>query len=220
MASTSALKAFAYFLHVLCTLLSLVLISFGIYIYASYDLNGDGEAMSIAYVIVGAAGIFIFLWGSLSAWRENVCCTVTFVTILVLVILGQVAVMYLLTSELGAIASTFTNTLDVTWEEELKNPGAMALYENWFKCCGRGSPQDYIVNQRLPPATCFENHDKSNPDSLIHKGCRIEFENYWRSLLESFNIVGWVLIGIELVLCFVSCGLCNSIRNDRRRTYF
>lgn len=60
------------------------------------------------------------------------------------------------------------------------------------------SPQDYIVNDRFPPDTCFENNDSSNPDNLIEPGCRIKFVEYWMNLLRAFDIVAWVLISLEV----------------------
>ncbi|EDW01552.1 protein late bloomer [Drosophila grimshawi] len=219
MASTTAYKILAYSLQVLCTLLALVLISFGVYIM-SYETNEIGNIVSVFYIGFGTAAIIMLLWGYLSAWRENVCCTVSFITILYVVIIVQLAGLCLLAQKESTAASNLANSLEATWEEELNSPGAMSLYENWFQCCGRGSPQDYIVNERLPPATCFRDHDRSKADNLIHTGCRVEFENYWQNLLGIFNIIGWVLVAVELILSFVSCGLCNSIRNDRRRTYY
>ncbi|TMW39319.1 hypothetical protein DOY81_015601, partial [Sarcophaga bullata] len=106
----------------------------------------------------------------------------------------QVATAFLLTKGADDVASNLSNTLDASWEDELKNPGAMSQYENWLKCCGRASPQDYIVNERLPPDTCFENHDSSIPKNLIEVGCRTKFEKYLFNLLNAFNIVAWVLI--------------------------
>ncbi|EDW46694.1 23 kDa integral membrane protein isoform X1 [Drosophila sechellia] len=220
MASTSSVKLIVYALDVLCTLLALVLISFGIYVAVSYNLNEIGELTAYAYVGLGAAALLVVLWGYLSAWRENVCCTVTFIIFLCLVIIAQFAVVYLLVTQEKTVASNLANALEDTWEEELNSPGAMSLYQNWFQCCGRGSPQDYIVNERLPPETCFRNHDKSKPENLIHTGCRVEFENYWQHLTKIFNILALVLIGFELLLSVISCRLCNSIRNDARRSYF
>ncbi|XP_037714529.1 23 kDa integral membrane protein [Drosophila subpulchrella] len=220
MASTSSVKLIVYALDVLCTLLALVLISFGIYVVVSYDLDDIGKVSAYAYVGLGIAALVVVLWGYLSAWRENVCCTVTFIVFLCLVIIAQFAVVYVLITQEKSVASNLANALEATWEEELNSPGAMSLYQNWFQCCGRGSPQDYIVNERLPPDTCFRNHDKSKPENLIHTGCRVEFENYWLRLTHIFNILALVLIAIELLLSVISCRLCNSIRNDARRSYF
>lgn len=58
-------------------LLALVLISFGIYVAVSYNLNEIGQLTAYGYVGLGAAALLVVLWGYLSAWRENVCCTVT-----------------------------------------------------------------------------------------------------------------------------------------------
>ncbi|XP_017129246.1 23 kDa integral membrane protein [Drosophila elegans] len=220
MASTSSVKLIVYALDVLCTLLALVLISFGIYVVVSYDLNQVGQLAAYAYVGLGVAALVVVFWGYLSAWRENVCCTVTFIVLLCLVIIAQFAAVYLLITQEKTVASNLANALESTWEEELNSPGAMSLYQNWFQCCGRGSPQDYVVNERLPPDTCFRNHDKSKPENLIHTGCRVEFENYWLHLTHIFNILALVLIGVELLLSVISCRLCNGIRNDARRSYF
>lgn len=39
--------------------------------------------------------------------------------------------MTVLTKQLNKAASNLANDIDVVWENELNNPGAMALYENW-----------------------------------------------------------------------------------------
>ncbi|KAH8391234.1 hypothetical protein KR215_009258 [Drosophila sulfurigaster] len=267
MASTSSLKVLAYALHILCTLLALVLIGFSAYVEISYDLTDKSKFIAACYAVVGGAALIVVLWGYLAAWREHVCCTVTvsrckmtstlkstwnsindstfalqFSVLLFLIILVQGLFLYVATTKVNDFATEFAHSLEVTWEQELDSPGAMSLYENWFQCCGRGSPQDYVVNERLPPASCFRDHDQENPDNLIHKGCRIEFENYWVHLLHIFNIIAWVLVAVEVsslkilinlkitynplflllqvLLIFVSCSLCNSIRNVSRRTYF
>ncbi|KAH8267070.1 hypothetical protein KR018_001720 [Drosophila ironensis] len=220
MPSTSSLKVVVLALDLLCTLLALVLTCFGIYVVVSYDLNQIGALSAYAYVALGVSALVIVLWGYLSAWRENVCCTVTFIIFLCLLIVAQFAVLFLLFTQDQTVASNLANALETTWEEELNSPGAMSLYQNWFQCCGRGSPQDYIVNDRLPPDNCFRNHDKTKPENLIHTGCRVEFENYWLNLVYVFNILGCILVGVELLLSVLSCCLCNSIRNDARRSYF
>ncbi|XP_037941080.1 23 kDa integral membrane protein-like [Teleopsis dalmanni] len=201
-------------------LLALVLISFGIYILCSYDTNEIGSMTAYAYIGIGVATLVIFLLGCLGAIRENVCCTVTFLVFLYVIILAQAAVAFLLIRGENSVASNLANSLDTAWEEELKSPGAMSLYENWFDCCGRASPQDYIVNERLPPATCFKNNDNTKTENLITNGCRIEFENYWIDLLHIFNILAWIMIALEFISSIIACCLCNSIRNDNRRAYF
>jgi len=47
------------------------------------------------------------------------------------VIIGQLAVTFLLTKGSNTVSSNLANSLDHAWEEELKSPGAMSLYENW-----------------------------------------------------------------------------------------
>lgn len=65
-------------------------------------------------------------------------------------------------------------------------------------CCGRASPHDYIVNDRMPPMTCFKNGDNTKSENLIGIGCRIMFENYWLDLLRAFNIIACVMIALEV----------------------
>lgn len=128
-----------------------MLISFGIYVVVSYDLNQVGSLSAYAYVGLGVTALAIVLWGYLSAWRENVCCTVTvsfhthkwtlvsnyslfywqFIVLLCLVIVAQFAVVFLLFSFNESVASNLSHPLEATWEEELNSPGAMSLYENW-----------------------------------------------------------------------------------------
>ncbi|KAH8320790.1 hypothetical protein KR067_009976 [Drosophila pandora] len=220
MTSTSRMKVLVFGLDILCTLLALVLISFGTYVVVSYDLNAAGSLSASAYLGVGVSALVIVFWGYLSAWRENVCCTVTFIALLCLVFIAQFAVVSLLFYHGEGVASNLSNPLDIAWEKELDSPGAMSLYENWFQCCGRSSPVDYIISGRLPPDTCFRNHDKTALDKVFKIGCRVEFENYWLNLLYIFNGLAGVLINVELLLGVLSCFLCNKIRNDARRNYY
>ncbi|TMW43539.1 hypothetical protein DOY81_011381 [Sarcophaga bullata] len=140
-------------------MLAAVLISFGIYLLLTYENNELAAPAVYAYIGIGVSIYVVLLFLTIGAVRENVCCTITFIVLMIVVILCQVATAFLLTKGADDVASNLSNTLDASWEDELKNPGAMSQYENWLKCCGRASPQDYIVNERLPPDTCFENHD-------------------------------------------------------------
>ncbi|XP_043066288.1 23 kDa integral membrane protein-like [Drosophila bipectinata] len=218
MASTSRLKVVTFGMDLLCTLLALVLVSFGIYVVVSYDHNAVGSLSAYAYVGLGVSALVIVLWGHLSTWRKNVCCTITFTVFLFLVIVAQLTVVILLFSHDISVASNLSNPVETTWEEELNSPGAMSLYQNWFQCCGRSSPQDYIINDRLPPNSCFLNHDNAKNENLILTGCRVELENYWLNLLSIFNILACALIGVELLLGVIYCLLCNKIRRDASRT--
>ena len=54
-----------------------------------------------------------------------------FIILMIVVILCQVGAAFLLTKDADDVASSLANTLDNSWEDELKNPGAMSQYENW-----------------------------------------------------------------------------------------
>ncbi|KAH8319592.1 hypothetical protein KR074_001698, partial [Drosophila pseudoananassae] len=205
---------------IILQLLALVLISFGIYVVVSYDHDSVGSLSAYAYVGLGVSAVVIVLCGYFSARQKKLCCTVTLIALLGLVIVAQTVAVYLLFFRHDNIASHLSNPLEATWTEELKSPGAMSLYQNRFQCCGRSSPQDYIVHDRLPPDTCFRDHDKTNPENLLDTGCRVEFENYWLYLLTIFNVLACVLIGVELPLIVISCYSCHTMRNDARRTYY
>ncbi|XP_017093407.2 protein late bloomer-like [Drosophila bipectinata] len=217
MPSTTIHKYVVLGLQTLATLLALVLISFGIYVVVSYDLDEVGSLSAYAYVGLGVSAVVIVFCGYFSARQEKLCCSVTLTVLLGLVIVAQAVAVYLLFYRHDNIASHLSNPLEATWKEELKSPGAMSLYQNRFQCCGRSSPQDYIVNDRLPPDTCFRDHDKTKPENLLDSGCRVEFENYWLKLLTIFNVLACVLIGVELSLSVISC---YTMRNDARRTYY
>ncbi|XP_073844271.1 tetraspanin 42Ef [Musca autumnalis] len=220
MASKSGIKRFIYLFDIICILLASVLIGFGAYVICNNETNEVGTMGAYGYIAIGVATFVVFIFLNVGAMRDNVCCTVTFVVLMVLVILGQAVVAFFMIAGRESIGSNLANSLDATWDEELKSAGAMSIYENWFNCCGRASPQDYVVAGRLPPSTCFKDHDSTLPENLIESGCRIKFEDYWLELLQVFNILSCVLIGLELILSFIACCLCVSIRNERRRTYY
>ncbi|XP_058976350.1 protein late bloomer-like [Musca domestica] len=220
MASKSAVKRFIYIFDILCILLASVLIGFGAYVICTNETNEIGTMGAYGYIAIGVATFVVFIFLNVGAMRDNVCCTVTFIVLMVLIIFAQGVVAFFMIAGRESVASNLANELDATWEKELKNHGAMSIYENWFDCCGRASPQDYIVAGRLPPPTCFVGHDISLPENLIESGCRIKFEDYWLELLGIFNILACVLIGLELILSFIACCLCVSIRNERRRSYY
>ncbi|KAL9914224.1 protein late bloomer [Glossina fuscipes] len=220
MATTSALKKISFIFHLICFLMAAVLIGFGTYLYLNYATNEIGYMSAYAYISIGVIACVVFLFLCIGAIRENVCCTVTFIVFMILGIIAQAVLAFLLTNGDHNVGSNLANILDEAWENELKSAGAMSIYESSFECCGRASPQDYIVNDRLPPATCFANGDSKVVENLIAIGCRAKVEHFVTDLLHIFNWLAWVLIVLELIVTFLSCGLCNSIRNDRRRSFY
>ncbi|XP_013098697.2 23 kDa integral membrane protein [Stomoxys calcitrans] len=220
MVSTPAIKKCIYFFDIICLLLAAVLIGFGTYILCTNNTNDVASMGAYGYIAIGVATFVVFIFLNFGAIRENVGCTVTFMVLMVIVILAQSVIVIFMIVGRNSVASNISNTLDATWEEELKNEGAMSIYEEWLVCCGRASPQDYIVSGRLPPSTCFTNGNQNAAEDLIETGCRIKFEDYWRHLLNIFNILGCVLIGLEVLVSVFALRFCISMGNDRRRSYY
>lgn len=50
---------------------------------------------------------------------------------MVLIIFAQGVVAFFMIAGRESVASNLANELDATWEKELKNHGAMSIYENW-----------------------------------------------------------------------------------------
>lgn len=66
-----------------------------------------------------------------------------------------------------------------------------------FECCGRTSPQDYVLIERTPPATCFKDLVQL-PQNLISDGCRILVEDYFNLLLFISNVILCLGICVEV----------------------
>lgn len=84
-------------------------------------------------------------------------------------------------------------TVDKAWETN-----AMDEVQRKHECCGKISPNDYILLNQAVPSSCFADEDPSNDSNLFNEGCKDKLQHYYESESYYFAIVSWCLVAFEV----------------------
>uniref|UniRef100_A0A1I8NNA3 Tetraspanin n=1 Tax=Stomoxys calcitrans TaxID=35570 RepID=A0A1I8NNA3_STOCA len=104
------------------------------------------------------------------------------------------------------------------WEEELREPGALAYYEKWLHCCGVNGTADYIAIKHPVPKTCCAEENCAVAENLYAEGCEAKFNSYLASKMLTFNIVNSLLIFGEIGAAVFGWLLFSNLKNESRRS--
>lgn len=84
-------------------------------------------------------------------------------------------------------------TVDKAWETN-----AMDEVQRKHECCGKISPNDYILLNQAVPSSCFVDQDPSKDSNLFNEGCKDKLQHYYESESYYFAIVSWCLVAFEV----------------------
>lgn len=85
------------------------------------------------------------------------------------------------------------DTINAAWEAN-----AMDEIQREHECCGKVSPNDYIMLHKAMPASCYIEQDVSKDSNLFHEGCKDKLQRYYENESYHFAIVSWSLIAFEV----------------------
>lgn len=201
--------------------------------YLSF-FGGSVNAAAIFLLIVGVIVFVIGFFGCCGAIKENHCMVVTFVVLLCIVLILEVAAAIVA----FVLREKITSKVEVEMMAATKNygaPGHEGVNKTWdtvqkqFMCCGGVNFTDWKTNFYLNrtdsvPDSCCRNMTKdcgkeifSHPDrenTIYHQGCVVEFKHWVGAKIV---IVGGVAAGltlIELIGIIIAGCLAAAIRRE------
>ncbi|XP_075168117.1 tetraspanin 42Ei [Haematobia irritans] len=228
---TATLKNILLLLNFIFAVLGIVLIGFGIFVLLNAPqhktvVHGEettvdiGENLAGGLIIgLGVAILVISIFGCLAAIHESKRRLLIFVVVLSGLVLTQ-----LLMSSMASqgtrdgLAGSIEKGFKDLWEEELKEPGALAYYEKWLHCCGVNGTSDYVAIKHDIPKTCCVEGNCSVAENLFQEGCEMKFNDYLASKMLTFNIINSLLMIGEIAAAVFGWLLFSNLKNESRRS--
>lgn len=193
------------------------------YINEMDGLTDNLTFQSIALIVIGSIIFIIAFFGCCGAIRESHCMVITFASLLLTILIIQVAIaIYTFVALKNADEINFkeeykTKVFDkYNSSEETKE--LVNLIQKELECCGVDSYNDF--NGNIPGSCCGKNSsDTCHQQDAYHRGCVIALKDFFK---YASAIVGGIALGIaaiELIGIIFALCLANSIKNAERRGY-
>ncbi|KAI9583483.1 23 kDa integral membrane protein [Glossina fuscipes] len=219
---TTTIKHILLLLNFVLMFLSLILISFSIFILVSGSANQTDHGENAAGGLVMTLGIVILvtaIFGFIAALRESKHKLIIYVPILVMLILTQLVMTSMAShGTRDGLSGSIRQGFEELWSSEIQTPGALAHYEDWLHCCGVNNTDDYRRIQHEIPKTCCHKHDCSQIENLYPDGCMAKFEEYLSDKTLAFSIVNCLLIIVEVISAILGWLMISKLKNEFRRT--
>lgn len=216
----SCVKYTLFVTNVLVLLLGLVILIMGIVLLARGSSKEMGSYMGAVESIRESAisavflGVVLFFTGFLGCWgaaKGNTCMLATYIAILVVAIMIEIAIMalaltYVSSSKLDSVVSQRLEDIitggsrDKDDWDEMRDTNFLYNVQENLKCCGAHGFQDYTRMDRSVPNSCYFLDDHNAP-RLHHQGCVQALKHYLRSNGLSIGLVA--LFSFFLKICAV-----------------
>lgn len=199
--------------------------------YLSFFGGGKANAAAIFLMIVGVIVFIIGFFGCCGAVKENHCMIVTFIVLLCIVLVLEIA----------AAATAFvyqkklTTIVETGMESATKNygnPANKGVTKSWdvlqqqFKCCGANNYSDWSDNVELkktdsvPDSCCFNVSNGcgkgklQSPTNIYEHGCVKGFVAWVTSNIGIVGGIAAALTVVEIIGIIISGCLASAIRRD------
>nr|XP_016940371.1 protein late bloomer-like [Drosophila suzukii] len=206
--STGCVKCFLITLSTLNALSGLLLIAI-----ATLALLED----PLAYIVFlyGLGGIIFVsaILGCCGICLENVCITATYGFLL----LGQLIISFFgFKFRKEYILKFVKEKVQITWNEELVEPGAMDFYQELYSCCGRDSPDDYVdIGRETLPSSCYP---QWNTQEIHYQdGCALKTSKIFVGLFSVAKGLNWIAVATTVPMVIGAFYLVRRFRKQRIR---
>ncbi|XP_011629543.1 CD63 antigen-like [Pogonomyrmex barbatus] len=220
------------FIFVLCGLAILVigvLIQIGNNHYSKHldEITKNLMFPSITLIVIGSIIFIIAFLGCCGAIRESHCMMVTFASLLLTILIIQIAVaIYVFVTLKNSGNIDFRNIYSINLFNHYKDANTEAKelvdgIQDTLECCGVTGPSDFnTIHHMSIPGSCCGLKEETCPESdAYQQGCAEALEDFFKSACK---ILGGIALGIaaaELIGIIFALCLANSIKNAERRGY-
>jgi CD63 antigen len=219
------------FIFVLCGLAILVigvLVQIGNSHYSKHldEISKNLTFPSITLIVIGSVIFVLAFLGCCGAIRESHCMMVTFASLLLTILIIQVAVaiyVFVTVKNSGEIdfKDAYAKNLFDNYNKEQEAKELVDTIQEQLECCGVDGPSDFSRLPHAIPGSCCgkKNNEICDPVYAYKNGCADSLKDLFNSALK---VLGGVALGIaaaELIGIIFALCLANSIKNIERRGY-
>jgi len=203
--------------------------------------SGSATHLAVGLITIGCIIFIIAFFGCCGAWKDNYCMVRTFMVLLLVVMVLQIAAgiaayvmrkpaMDEITEKMQESMKTYETEEETTklWDsmqEDVKCCGADDL-SDWFSIAGAGFKND-TATYTLPKSCCKADECKrqsgqyaatATPESFYQKGCK---DGVISAIKDNIKIIGGVCIGlafIQIAGIILACCLSRAIKDSGYET--
>lgn len=224
---TTMVKYILFIFNTLVSVLGILAIVYGVIVLNSIgaiEVNGQvgfppQAAVPIGLITIGSIVLFIAFLGCCGAIREDVCMTMCYAVVMLILLIIQLIVVVLIWTNKEKITAAMGEVIDRAWEQEARQTGVFETIQKSLKCCGSNSALDYTLILKAPPQSCCDSDSICLPGNY-YGGCKGKFVDFMSGSTEHAKYFGLGLIVVELVGFVFACCLANNVRNYKRRNAY
>ncbi|XP_011178828.1 protein late bloomer [Zeugodacus cucurbitae] len=214
--ATSTVKFLAFLMNVLCCIAGAFMLSASAYSLVQFDASESIKIPCIMGVVLGGLLFVTTIVGCCGAIRESPRTILVYAIILFLLLLAQIAVIFVLPINFSKLAA---ETIQNAWNRQMSDD-AMDNYQIRYECCGKNGPNDYIDSGLSIPTSCYLNRKPAIANDLYTVGCIERLTQAFSNGSRIEVISDWTLVGVEGVTIIVACILGINFKNLERRRYY
>lgn len=181
---------------------------------------------SVTLIVIGSIIFIIAFFGCCGAIRESHCMTVTFASLLLTILIIQVAVaiyafVVLKNSDeiKSSIREAYEKNIFVNYGTDKEDTEAVDAVQSVLGCCGVDSYTDFLKSGKSIPWSCCGNPEGttcSAPTVQDKQGCVTALQTMFTTIGTALGGLALGIAGVELIGIIFALCLANSIKNDER----
>ncbi|XP_075165215.1 tetraspanin 42Ee [Haematobia irritans] len=224
---TTLVKYVLFIFNAIVSILGILTIVFGVIVLNNIGMiEHDGNVgfppqavLPIGMITLGSIVVFISFLGCCGAIREDVCMTMCYAVLMLVLLIIQLVIVVLLWTNKDKITNAMDQVIESAWQREARETGVFEAIQKSLHCCGANSFADYALIGKYPPKSCCP------PDETCiiinsYSGCKKVASEYISGSSEKAKYFGIGLISVELVGFIFACCLANNVRNYKRRNAY
>ncbi|XP_037828080.1 protein late bloomer [Lucilia sericata] len=215
--ASSTLKFTLFILNILCFIVGVLTLLACTYALIEFD---GSEAIKIPCILGIVLSSILFLnsiLGCCGITRQSIRITWIYAIVMLLLLLGQIAVIFLEPVNFSNIANEIINNV---WNSDMANDYKMTMYEMKYECCGKFGPDDYVKEGHTIPLSCYQNNNNTLATNLFTEGCATKLAEMYSLNQRIEEISDWTLVGLEGASALVAAILAISLKHIQRRKLY
>lgn len=184
---------------------------------------------SITLIVIGVIIFIIAFFGCCGAIRESHCMIVTFASLLLTILIIQVAVaiyafVVLKNSDdlTASIKKVYADEIFPKYGQDDESTKVIDEVQILLECCGVQDYSDFLKKGVQIPYSCCKNAKKDDicpPTNAFKDGCAPRLLDFFKFAGATLGGVALGIAAVELIGIIFALCLANSIKNEHRRGY-
>lgn len=194
-----------------------------------HEATSDLTFPAISLIVLGSIIFIIAFFGCCGAIRESHCMIVTFATLLLTILVIQVAVAIYTFVTLGRaddfhLKEAYADQVFYKYNDAQENRDLVNVVQRELTCCGVDSYKDFRNITPKIPGSCCDKDNTEICDPILsnakdRRGCGVAIEEFFKAVCATLGGIALGIAAVELIGIIFALCLANSIKNAERRGY-